>query len=297
MLRAKPEQLGLEKTLPIHRTPPSLRRRLRHVGGHRPVDSSAAPFRIFDSWVTWEALLHATTAWDLAWRQGPSMRLSLIVRTQGKMNGKAIPVPHLPFLIGRARDCQLRPASPMISKMHCGFVAEGKGIFLNDFKSTNGTFLNDKPVEGKTEVHDGDILRLGSLEFELRLQGAPAVDEPTPLPPNRGRPRTKAGNEDDIAALLLSPDGETSSSSSAEVAQTSMHTTSLTSADTQISTLPPDPLPEPVAASNGDQKAATNGEKKKEDKSEPEKPKYGNTSEAAENILKMYMRRNRGQKE
>ena len=212
------------------------------------------------------------------------------------MNGKAIPVPRLPFLIGRARNCQLRPASPMVSKMHCGFVAEGTNIFLNDFKSTNGTFLNDKPVEGKAEVHDGDVLRLGSLEFELRLLRTPAVDEPTPLPPNRGRPATKAGNEDDIAALLLSSDGEASSSSSPEVAETSTHTTGLTSVDTQISMVPPEPLPEPVAATNGDN-AAANGEKKKEEKSEPEKPKYGNTSEAAENILKMYLRRNRNQKE
>ena len=223
------------------------------------------------------------------------MRLSLIVRTQGKMKGKAIPVPRLPFLIGRARNCQLRPASPMVSKLHCGFALEGKSIFLNDFKSTNGTFLNDKQVDGRAEVHDGDILRLGSLEFELRVQGVPAVDEPTPLPPHRGRP-AKA-NEEDIAALLLASDGEASSSSSTEVTETRVQTTSLTSADTQISTLPPDPLPEPVATMNGEENALADGDKKKESKSEPEKPKYGNTSEAAENILKMYLRRNRGQRE
>ena len=74
------------------------------------------------------------------------MKLNLVVLTPGKTEGKAIPVTLSQFLIGRDPQCHLRPASAVISKRHCALLTRGEQVFLRDFDSTIGTFVNDQPV-------------------------------------------------------------------------------------------------------------------------------------------------------
>ena len=85
------------------------------------------------------------------------MKLSLVV-AEGVHKGKAIPIPVAQFVIGRDEGCQLRPSSPAVSKKHCAIEVKGGKVFVQDFGSTNGTFVNDEPVTGETEVTDGDKL-------------------------------------------------------------------------------------------------------------------------------------------
>src|SRR5262249_19008647 len=96
------------------------------------------------------------------------MQLSLIVVTPGRWQGKSIPVSLSRFLIGRGEECHLRPTSSTISKRHCALLIQDGRIFVRDFDSTNGTFLNDRQIKGEVELWDGDHLRLGRLEFAVR---------------------------------------------------------------------------------------------------------------------------------
>jgi pSer/pThr/pTyr-binding forkhead associated (FHA) protein len=97
------------------------------------------------------------------------MKLFLVV-SQGVHTGKQIPVSGTEFLIGRDPHCQLRPASPAISKQHCGIsVREGK-LFVRDYGSTNGTFLNGEQIAGEREAKIGDHLKVGPLEFKLGME-------------------------------------------------------------------------------------------------------------------------------
>ena len=94
------------------------------------------------------------------------MKLSLVVMTAGKSKGQAIPVNLPQFIIGRDPQCNLRPASAVISKRHCAvLVKEGK-VFVRDFDSTNGTFVNDVPVKGESPLKNEDVLKIGPLEFK-----------------------------------------------------------------------------------------------------------------------------------
>ncbi len=101
------------------------------------------------------------------------MKLSLVV-SQGVHAGKAIPVTVPDFVIGRDPQCQLRPASPAISKQHCGIAQRDGKVFVRDCGSTNGTFVNDEQVGGEREVRDGDKLRVGPLEFQVRIEATTA---------------------------------------------------------------------------------------------------------------------------
>src|SRR3954462_3106580 len=101
------------------------------------------------------------------------MKVSLVVQTPGKAAGQAISVAAAQFIIGRDPQCNLRPASAMISKRHCAVLVKEGRVFLRDFDSTNGTFLNDEPVKGEVPLKDGDMLKVGPLLFKVAIEGAP----------------------------------------------------------------------------------------------------------------------------
>ena len=98
------------------------------------------------------------------------MKVCLVV-AQGVHQGKSIPITVNPFLIGRDPNCQLRPASPAVSKQHCALlVREGK-VLVRDYGSTNGTFVNNEQVlSTEREIHEGDDLRIGPLEFKVSVK-------------------------------------------------------------------------------------------------------------------------------
>ena len=141
------------------------------------------------------------------------MKLSLVVVNAGKATGQTIAIRSPQFVIGRDPQCNLRPASAMISKKHCALVIEGDKVVLRDFGSTNGTFLNDQPVQGEVALSNDDVLKIGPLTFKVVIETTPAPSKPTPLPP-RPRPAAKRSEEDDAAALLLSLDDGTITSPS-----------------------------------------------------------------------------------
>jgi pSer/pThr/pTyr-binding forkhead associated (FHA) protein len=143
------------------------------------------------------------------------MKLSLVVLSQGKAEGQTIPVNLSQFIIGRDPQCQLRPASPVISKRHCAVLLKSGKVVVRDFDSTNGTFVNEEPVKGEREIKDGDILKVGPLTFRVKLEGTVVpVDKPTPPPqpvkaaaseaPAKAANPKAMESDDDIAAMLLS---------------------------------------------------------------------------------------------
>lgn len=107
------------------------------------------------------------------------MKLSLVV-AQGVHTGKVIPVTAADFVIGRDPQCQLRPASPAVSKQHCALSIRDGKVYVRDCGSTNGTFINDEQVAAEREVKAGDRLRVGPLEFDLRIEAGVAAPKSSP---------------------------------------------------------------------------------------------------------------------
>jgi predicted component of type VI protein secretion system len=105
------------------------------------------------------------------------MKLSLVVAS-GVHEGKAIPITTPQFVIGRDEQCQLRPASPAISKRHCALMVRGGQVFVRDFGSTNGTFVNGQLVEGEVELFDQDLLKVGPLEFRVGMEVSTVMSKP-----------------------------------------------------------------------------------------------------------------------
>src|SRR5262245_60120448 len=123
------------------------------------------------------------------------MKLRLVVQTAGKMEGKVLNIPLSQFVIGRDPQCHLRPASPAISKRHCALIQREGKVFVRDFDSTNGTFVNDVQVKGEVELHHEDILKVGPLLFGVKVETSPPVNRPTPAPPTKAPTQAKPANQ------------------------------------------------------------------------------------------------------
>lgn len=213
------------------------------------------------------------------------MKLSLIA-TQGKSQGKAIPVTLSQFIIGRDAQCQLRPASPMISKRHCALLVRGEQAFVRDFDSTNGTLLNDEPIKGEHELKNNDRLKIGPLVFVVRLEGSQPPPKPTAAPSPKP---AAASDEEDLAAMLLDASGDpVPPEKAAEVSGT-------IPTDSTVFDVPPlqDPNAKPPDTVEGKtMETASDKPRQPVGKKQPAKP-AGDTSAAAKAILDKLTRRPR----
>jgi pSer/pThr/pTyr-binding forkhead associated (FHA) protein len=95
------------------------------------------------------------------------MKVNLVVLSEGKANGQKIPITLSQFVIGRDAQCHLRPASAVISKRHCAVLVRDGQVYIRDFNSTNGTFVNDEQVAERS-LRDGDVISLGGLELTFK---------------------------------------------------------------------------------------------------------------------------------
>ena len=110
------------------------------------------------------------------------MKVSLVVAS-GAHEGKVIAITGSQFLIGRDSQCNLRPASQAISKQHCGILVRNGQVFVKDYGSTNGTLVNDELVKGiEVVVDDGASVKLGPLDFKVRIEQYAPDPDGTPLP-------------------------------------------------------------------------------------------------------------------
>lgn len=108
------------------------------------------------------------------------MQIKLRVQS-GSHAGKEIEVSQDKFLIGRSDSCQLRPKSESVSRKHCILAIKDGRLLVQDLKSRNGTFVNEKrlPPDKAKVLKDGDILRVGKLSFGLVIEhGLQAAKKP-----------------------------------------------------------------------------------------------------------------------
>ena len=71
-------------------------------------------------------------------------------------------------IIGRANDADFRLPDTGVSRQHAEVVFNGQDAILVDLKSTNGTTVNDTPIENWL-LADGDVITLGHSHIEVRI--------------------------------------------------------------------------------------------------------------------------------
>jgi hypothetical protein len=69
--------------------------------------------------------------------------------------------------VGR-EGCDIVLPDPEVSRRHAAVRATAAGPAVEDLGSSNGTFVNGVRIEGTRQLADGDRVRFGNTEWELR---------------------------------------------------------------------------------------------------------------------------------
>lgn len=76
--------------------------------------------------------------------------------------------------VGRSRGCGIVLADPCISRVHALVTIRAGRVFVQDLRSSNGTFVNGERILEERELGEGDRLAIGNFDLVLRA-GAPAA--------------------------------------------------------------------------------------------------------------------------
>ena len=69
--------------------------------------------------------------------------------------------------IGRNPTSGLVLDDAYVSGRHASVEYDREGLVLNDLGSTNGTYVNEKAIDGPTQLKRGDVVQIGSFVFEV----------------------------------------------------------------------------------------------------------------------------------
>ncbi|MGB9839663.1 FHA domain-containing protein [Thermovenabulum sp.] len=81
--------------------------------------------------------------------------------------GKEIPLLKV-TTIGRAVDSDIVIDDPYLSSKHALIYKKGNSLYIQDLKSTNGTFLNGVKIRKPVKLKENDVLVLGSKKYILK---------------------------------------------------------------------------------------------------------------------------------
>jgi hypothetical protein len=87
----------------------------------------------------------------------------LVERAPGHEAGTAYEIPEGATL-GRG-EVEIQLDDPFASSRHARITRQGHVLVIEDLGSTNGTYLNEEPLNGPQPLHEGDRIRIGDSEF------------------------------------------------------------------------------------------------------------------------------------
>lgn len=91
----------------------------------------------------------------------------------GDLNGTLFDMKENEVTAGRNPDNTIPLEFNGISRYHFKITHEDETYFVEDAGSKNGTFLNNKKVEGRAELHRGDTIKIGSVALKYLPKGDP----------------------------------------------------------------------------------------------------------------------------
>lgn len=69
--------------------------------------------------------------------------------------------------VGRCGDVTLRINRPTISSVHAEVFERDGQLWLRDFDSTNGSYVNGTPVKGEVQLERGDLIQFADVAFRV----------------------------------------------------------------------------------------------------------------------------------
>lgn len=101
--------------------------------------------------------------------EGPPRSRLVIQESPTLEPGVSFELGSAPLTIGRTQENAIAlGADEYASARHARVEPLRDGVWIVDLGSTNGTYVNEQPVEGRERLQDGDVVRVG--ETLLRVE-------------------------------------------------------------------------------------------------------------------------------
>jgi diguanylate cyclase (GGDEF)-like protein len=94
----------------------------------------------------------------------------VLIYPPGPDMGKRFPLDRDEVVLGRGSDCDVQIDRDSVSRRHCRVFRVGDQWFAEDLQSTNGSYVNDVPIQ-RAPLRDSDFLKIGAAIFKF-LTGA-----------------------------------------------------------------------------------------------------------------------------
>lgn len=124
----------------------------------------------------------------------------------------------LPMLIGRGRDAGLTVPHALVSRRHCEIFDRDGRLVVRDLGSLNGTFINNKRIEGEQLLDPEQLLTLGTVTFraiytigagasptDVELDPLASVPQPSPQVRNNNVPELLSLHQETIDIDSIRP--------------------------------------------------------------------------------------------
>ena len=96
--------------------------------------------------------------------------MTRLIVLQKNGSARQVNVSGMPFVIGRANNCDLVLDNPLVSREHAVLEAVAESIALRDLRSHNGTYLNGRRIESAA-LRNGDEIRVGDAQIRFLAPG------------------------------------------------------------------------------------------------------------------------------
>ncbi|UCG77883.1 MAG: FHA domain-containing protein [Nitrospirota bacterium] len=103
-----------------------------------------------------------------------------------QIGGKAVdevPLDKKITVIGRESKCDIYLKNPSVSREHAKIIKHGSVFFVEDIKSTNGTFVNGAMVNWRSGLNNNDKIGVGKYTLVFKETEKGEKKEPKKLMP------------------------------------------------------------------------------------------------------------------
>ena len=90
---------------------------------------------------------------------------------RGEPQGKRYLLNEDLMALGRDPSVPLAINDSNVSRRHAEIIKRDGKVFIKDLGSTNGSFINDKKIEGEAELHKEDMIKIGNTILKYLPQG------------------------------------------------------------------------------------------------------------------------------
>lgn len=121
-------------------------------------------------------------------------RLHKLAQLVDQNNGSIIDIDRFETSIGKSKSNDIVLPFPNVSRFHAVISKKRNEWVITDTFSKTGILINDKKVEDKSVIEDGDIITIGSIPLKFLCAEAVSAQSKTQMRSEAGELANKTGN-------------------------------------------------------------------------------------------------------